>query len=1037
MRAVPEDVCPDDGVLRAVATAGGTAASAPVQAHLTSCPRCSQRLESLSSPGREDVTGTVAPPSPALSEPLLPEGTKVGRYLVLQKVGAGGMGVVYAAYDAALNRKVALKLVRKGEGLEDDTAGRNRLLREGQALAQLSHPNVVPIFELGAFEDRVFIAMEFVEGQTLREWLATSRTWREVVSVFLDAGSGLSAAHAAGIIHRDFKLENVLLGKAGRVFVMDFGIARASEGRAPEPSEQETQDSAPTNDLLASPLTQVGAIVGTWSYMAPELFEKAPADARSDQFSFCVGLYRALYGDSPFRSSSLKDPDRWRVRPPPRGSKVPRWLQRLVERGLQVRPEERFPSMEALLAELRRDRGQTPRRIALGVGAGLVLAVAAGTYRQVAQGRAQLCKDGASRIASSWDPQREAALRQAFFDTRHATAESSWTHTRAGLAAFVERWATMHDDACAATRLRGEQSDEVLSLRMECLDRRLTDFKSALGVLSSVTGDSLPQMVKLGQGLRSVDICADVAALRAPVRPPDSAEARAEVARIQKSDSELMAKAIASRLEDGLALAQRNVDDAAKLGYRPLEAEVLNTLASYQQRSGDLKTGIKTQQRVIWAAEAGGHLELAARAAADAAINTARLGQTDAARDLVSHARAFLERLGGNGDAEIRLENAVGHIESAVHNLAGAEVAWQRARTLSEKVYGRYHAQTGIAINNVGIVLGMLARYPECAQVLKEGLDVRAKVFGWEHPETAMSLHNLGMLEQMLGNYVESVAFYKRANDIQEVTLGAKHHLVGISLEGMAESHMALGEYPRARELMDRVTVMEAAILGPTHRDVLGHRVADAQLRRLMGHPQTALEQLQELTPHVKAVEDPSLQASLETALGQSLTALGRDGEAKAHHERCVALKFAASDEGAQAGCDEALGAWLLRHGDAAQAELRFARAVALTSKSVGAESSRLASPLFGLADAQLRQGRRAQAREAVERGLKLAERARLAPALLGAGHDVLARLTWADGGRQEEALALARRAVGELAGPGFKQERAAVEKWLARPPAR
>ena len=280
------------------------------------------------------------------------EAPTVGPYQVLKLLGEGGMGVVYAAYDDKLERKVALKLIRGAALRRPD--GRARTLREARALARLSHPNVVHVYQVGEVDDEIYVAMEFLTGPTLRVWLAAQpRTWREVLAVFRQAGEGLAAAHRQGVIHRDFKPANVIVGDDGRVRVLDFGLAHffglaGEEGEAPAlPSVGEVAD------VL---LTQTGAVLGTPAYMAAEQFAGGRGDAKTDQFSFCTALYEALYGQRPFvgdqlevLASAVRD---GRVQPVKARHEVPQWLHRVVMRGLLPDPALRWPGMDALLAAL-------------------------------------------------------------------------------------------------------------------------------------------------------------------------------------------------------------------------------------------------------------------------------------------------------------------------------------------------------------------------------------------------------------------------------------------------------------------------------------------------------------------------------------------------------------------------------------------------------------------------------------------------------------------------------------------------------------
>jgi len=307
------------------------------------------------------------------------ESARIGRFAVLRTLGQGGMGVVYSAYDEELDRRVALKLLRPGR----DNSPRNqaRMQREARAMAKLSHPNVVQVYEVGRFEEQVFLAMEFVQGRTLNAWLkAQPRGWQEVLHVMVQAGRGLQAAHEAGVIHGDFKPDNILIDAEERVRVVDFGLSRRTEpasaslqgaassgeaGRslqgAPVPTPTPAPaPAAPAPDLRAEDLGDErrsnARIAGTPAYMAPEQHHHTPADQRSDQFSFCVTLYSALHGVHPFAGGSLleliiKLTD-GKVNPLPAGSAVPTAVHAAVLRGLAVDPDQRWPALADLLDEL-------------------------------------------------------------------------------------------------------------------------------------------------------------------------------------------------------------------------------------------------------------------------------------------------------------------------------------------------------------------------------------------------------------------------------------------------------------------------------------------------------------------------------------------------------------------------------------------------------------------------------------------------------------------------------------------------------------
>ncbi len=327
----------------------------------------------------------------------LRRGSTINRYVIVECLGVGGMGIVYSAWDPKLDRKLAIKLVRARMGASGATRGRNRLMREAQALACVRHPNVVTVHDVGTHEGRVFVAMEFIEGTTLQQWLEQrqGRPFGDLLDVFLQAGRGLAAAHRAGLVHRDFKPENVMIGNDGRVVVLDFGIARGStlvgetvtkvEDEAPEANDQgpaEVVDRLGPSELVEDGMTRPGAIVGTPSYMSPEQRRRRPLDRRSDQFSYCVALWEALSGERPFgEGGPQKLLARMRVGQfrPMRRSGVPRRVIRALHRGLAWDRDDRFPTMEALLEALNpRTQGPARSRLLLAGASLAILATLAG-----------------------------------------------------------------------------------------------------------------------------------------------------------------------------------------------------------------------------------------------------------------------------------------------------------------------------------------------------------------------------------------------------------------------------------------------------------------------------------------------------------------------------------------------------------------------------------------------------------------------------------------------------------------------------------
>jgi tetratricopeptide (TPR) repeat protein/predicted Ser/Thr protein kinase len=512
------------------------------------------------------------------------EPVRLGRFVILDKLGEGGMGVVYSAHDPELDRRVALKLWRAGNGKD----AQERLTREAQALARLSHPNVVPVHDVGVLDGQVFIVMEFVIGTNLRAWMhARERSFDRILDVYLQAGRGLAAAHEVGLVHRDVKPDNVLVGSDGRVRVVDFGLARGDR-REDEPADI-TQGSGDTPageaaggrgdaSLLLQSLTRTGTRLGTPAYMSPEQFAGARAGPTSDQWSFCAALYEALYGRTAFAGDALAEREievrAGRVREPPPGSRVPRWVFPVLRRGLSVQPGDRWPSMAALLAELGRDRARAWRRVALVVGALALLAVTGLAMIRSQAPPEPVCQGGARAIAEVWNDQRRAQVEQAFGATGRAYAQPAWSRVSALLDAYAGAWADTHRNLCLAHR-RGEQSALLLDRGMACLENRRDALGSAVAVLAETSGESLGHVAEVAGGLPSLASCSRSDALAAEVPPPEDAAVASAVDGLRQRLDRARALEQAGRYPEGLAEARGVVEAAEPLGYTPLLAEAL------------------------------------------------------------------------------------------------------------------------------------------------------------------------------------------------------------------------------------------------------------------------------------------------------------------------------------------------------------------------------------------------------------------------------------------------------------------------------
>jgi predicted Ser/Thr protein kinase/tetratricopeptide (TPR) repeat protein len=536
--------------------------------------------------GRAEAT------EPEGSELKLAIGEHVGRYELLGMLGEGGMSYVYLAHDPELDRDVALKLMRVRVGRE----GARRLQREAQALAKLSHPNVVPVYDAGMVGGQAFVAMEYVPGKTLRTWLKGEHTWREILEVLMAAGEGLAAAHARGLVHRDFKPDNVLIGDDGRVRVLDFGLARLAgvlDGSIVPSSADSIPPSfsgPPSSGLsgLASPeaaITRADQLVGTPAYMAPEQVRREAVDARTDVYAYGVTLYEALFGSRPFAAPSegaagsnartvtaqITDVGVRTPRPPPRGTPVPRHVQKIVARALEERPDDRWKSMGEMLAALRHDPYRVWRRAA-GVALGVAAAGAVAVGFSRASNKEAICHGGAARQQTVWGKDAKEGVRAAFSGTGLPYAEDAANAVGRELDGYTGRLAQSSDDACAATRVRAEQSEPTMELRLSCYEARWREVDALVSLLRRADGETVKQALHAARSLSPLDDCSDVAALRASTPKPRDAETAAKVDAMELRLASVMATFSVGKSTEAATQGEDLADDARKVGYGPLVA---------------------------------------------------------------------------------------------------------------------------------------------------------------------------------------------------------------------------------------------------------------------------------------------------------------------------------------------------------------------------------------------------------------------------------------------------------------------------------
>ncbi|HEX3763935.1 MAG TPA: serine/threonine-protein kinase [Kofleriaceae bacterium] len=864
------------------------------------------------------------------SEPI-----RIGRFILLEPLGAGAMGEIYAAYDEQLDRKVALKLVRSGSPLT--VKADERLLREAQTLAQVSHPNVVQIYEAGTYNGRLFIAMELVRGKTLTSWLGDAGQLpravrqREILRQFIAAGRGLEAAHAADVAHRDFKPDNVLVGDDGRVRVVDFGLARALGEEAdagsaaaageidaaapppvvpadigsgptvvlqpatPVPPEPFTTGGAtidlvpalvpervpeppPARDPGASAprlkaalrLTETGTVMGTPFFMAPEQMRGGIADLRSDQFSFCVALYHALYDEFPFSGRSLKElrdsmqTDEVEFAS---GVPVPAHIRRALHRGLSVDPAHRFPSMGELLAAL----SPRVRRYRGGIAAAGLLAAALGAALVVRSQSADACAASGAAIDTEWPLARQVAVHVAFLRTGLPFAEPAWQGVKARVDDYAQRWRGDAHAACQATNVHHTQSPEQLDRRMLCLDRGRRQLSSLIGELSGGAADAVEHAVEAAGALPELDACSRPENLLFGVAPPPAALA-AEVAKVRDRLAQARTLEQLGHYDESLAIAREANMATDRLDYPPVHAEALVQMARALGERGTDSTRAEAEKlyvealtlaeserhdqlvveiwrkRVALALRIDAGLEQAHERWAQAYAWAQRTSAPDGKDKLDVDDQAELHFLLGviyfreseyrkAADEDRRAVAAVSHAPARQLDLSRYEDALakalerlgvldesmqlhERALTITRDALGAGHPKVIFLEISEGWALIKRGRYREARAVL-EGALASMPAADRDSHQDAGRIHGLlseveygeGRLDQAARHARESLQIYQRA-------LSADHPLVAEAYTNLANVEFTRRNFSEALALHERALELRRRVLGEDHYNV-------------------------------------------------------------------------------------------------------------------------------------------------------------------------------------------------------------------------
>jgi tetratricopeptide (TPR) repeat protein/predicted Ser/Thr protein kinase len=833
--------CPGSALLAAFVLRRVTAEERlALEQHLDRCPVCRRSAVEMMS-----HVGPAGAPTWGGADDELHPGDKVGRHIVIGRLGAGAMGTVYAAYDSALERKIALKFLQAAsEGV--------RLVEEASAMARLSHPNVVTVHDVGMWEGKPYLAMEYVKGQTLDEWRRApgGRRPREILEVMAAVARGLEAAHAAGIVHRDVKPHNVLVAE-GRVLVTDFGLsvrARAGAG-APE-------------------------IAGTPLYMAPEQIAGGPVTPATDVFGLCVTLYETLYGQHPFGEDGDADDRRarvlaGRVQPPPHGPRVPRHVQRLVLAGLAVDPAARPAGMGAIATALLDDPARRRRRAGALVLAAGAVAGAFWVGVRIKADPARRCQANAAVMQALWSDGRRQELDGG---QQTGAAAAVWQTLARRFDQYARDWRDMFTETCraaftsrrSARRISGTQFD----LRMSCLDSHRATFAAVLGSLS---GASVPLLQKVAaSSLPPVAECG-TSELQAPLPLPADPASRAQVARI----NEMLAQVDAALAVGDFARAERLATEAApaarNLGYQPLVARAINKLASVELR-GIKHTGTAPGTRpgeafdrattlleeASVAAEAGRDDASRAEAATQMVLAHLDAGHLAQAERWAERASAIVQRIGDPPLYRSSLEYARGWVHLDRQEMDAAGASWRRALQLREPLLGPRSPEVLASKSSICHVMPT----DERIKCYREAIALAQTTAGPRHPDVAGIKANLAYI------LVDDAATRDEACQLASEAVDIERNQIEANTVGVLRATLALAQCRRdqGRAAEARRLYLDA-IAYATHpttvrADLLQDYAAFMQMQR--DYPQAITYFRRALADH-ELVSGPTHHKTIET----------------------------------------------------------------------------------------------------------------------------------------------------------------------------
>ena len=712
--------------------------------------------------------------------------------------------------------------------------------------------------------------------------------------MFVGAGRGLAAAHAPASCTATSSPTTCSSDEDGRVRVVDFGLARAIEGRDDEEPTPTVTDSRAHRrpGALDADAHPARAVMGTPGYMAPEQAMAARRRRAHRQFSFCVALYEALYGERPFegRVNPLNPVP---PRDAPKGTNVPPWLRRVLLKGISMRPDERFPSMDALIAALDADPGVRRRRL-LTAGGATFLAILFGSVVAdlLVHRSGDACSNPQTRLTGTWDPATQDAVKTAFLASGVNGADATWAYTEKSMNRTTAAWVSAFEGACRATREDHAQSEAALQLRLDCLESQRLELHAVSALLQHADKPMVAAASGAMASLPQVSDCADARALAVIDQPTPQAAAKVEALRVKLAGANALVGVGKNR--EAIPIFQAAAAEAQQLGFAPLQAQALMSLARAQGKDDDFAAAVQSGKQALDLAESSRMDQLAARAASRLLIGSALAGRPTAELEaLTERTRALTARVGGDPLAQYELEHAICVVENRKGHSTEMIAHCQKGVELARSVYGADHPEMLSALDNLGAALDSVGHYDEELATYRQALAVSDAIFGQDSNGVRVVWTNLAELQADMGRLPDAEQAAQHVLSIAKIN--GENLDSAIALAIAAWAHVAAGqvdpglaEAAQATALGDKLGVAA----DPDFADVLRYAAGAHLAAGRAALAQSDFAQI--LAIKQKALEPDSAEwVSYLMVGGAANLAANQPDIAKTHLERALALSSA------------------------------------------------------------------------------------------------------------------------------------------------